>query len=280
MARGFLDAVAALRKADTDLTESVSTLRTVVDAVLAVDPKSHRRREAMAHLDEIFANHRTGDSSVQVMLDRAERVLTYATSPVLTESNGYFGATKKLLDAYREETVRIGSLCIGLGVDADTVLDALAKLFPGSGSTFAVPVAALFMHQVDDLHHSDFESFVAELLDRDGYRIVRSGGGSGDMGADVVAEDEFERRVIVQCKHFQNGNGSVGQPVVQHVYGGAVAMHRSTLAVVVTNGRFTGGAKVWAEEDDRARLVGRDELKRWSEDGEPLSAVLRGVTSD
>ncbi|MFB9435523.1 restriction endonuclease [Streptomyces showdoensis] len=277
-ARTFLDAVGALRKADTDLRGCVSALRETVDAVLAVDPRSRRRREAIEGLDEIFENDRTGHSAVHAMLDEAGKVLTYANSPVLTESNGYFGATKKLLDAYRKEAERLNSLCIGLMVDAADLLEKTGALLPASGSAFLAPVASMFMHQVDALHHSEFEQLVAELLDRDGYRIVRSGGGSGDMGADVVAEDELGRRVIVQCKHFQNGNGSVGQPVVQHVYGGAVAMHRSTLAVVVTNGRITGGAKVWAKEDDRARLIDREALKRWCEDGEPLSAVLRDVS--
>lgn len=112
---------------------------------------------------------------------------------------------------------------------------------------------------------------------RDGYRIIRSGGGAGDMGADVLGADPLGRFVMVQAKHFTRGSGSVGQPVVQHLYGGAMATHPSTLPVAVTNGRLTGGAKGWAAEHFRARLIGREELRRWAENGESLESVLKGT---
>ncbi|MFD9729891.1 restriction endonuclease [Streptomyces sp. NPDC059072] len=79
---------------------------------------------------------------------------------------------------------------------------------------------------------------------------------------------------MIQCKHFQGENASVGQPVVQHVYGGAMSVHLSTLAIVVTNSRITGGARVWAKENGKVRLVPRDALKSSAEDGETLTDVV------
>ncbi|MEW9516135.1 restriction endonuclease [Streptomyces tubercidicus] len=73
------------------------------------------------------------------------------------------------------------------------------------------------MADIDGLHHSEFDRLVADLMDRDGYRVVRSGGGAGDEGADVLAMDDKGRYRMIQCKHHRNGSASVGQPVVQHV---------------------------------------------------------------
>ncbi|MFJ3941750.1 hypothetical protein [Streptomyces parvus] len=43
------------------------------------------------------------------------------------------------------------------------------------------------------------------------------------------------------------------------------------VSVMVANGYFTGPC---VEEEKRVRLVDRDRLKRWAQDGQPLSAVL------
>lgn len=134
--------------------------------------------------------------------------------------------------------------------------------------------AELSIDKIDILHHSHFEKLIGDLLDRDGYRVVRAGGGAGDQGTDVLAMDDLDRHLIVQCKHFRDGNDSVGQPVAQHLFGGAHAMQPPALPILVTNGTLTNPAKVWSKESNRVRLIGREELIRWAGNKEPLAAVI------
>lgn len=203
--------------------------------------------------------------------EEIEETLLMATSPLLGAEGGrLFIPTAVYLQRYKNHSTAVQTRHRELYVYSGMLLGALSR-FLESG---ALRGSELPMEQIDALHHSDFEQLLADLLVRDGYRILRSGGGAGDMGADVLAVDEFGRHIMVQAKHFTGGTGSVGQPVAQHLYGGAMAAHPGTLAVLVTNGRITGGAKVWAKEKDRVRLVDREGLDRWSAGGEAVADVI------
>ncbi|WP_369263536.1 restriction endonuclease [Streptomyces sp. R35] len=130
------------------------------------------------------------------------------------------------------------------------------------------------MTEVDALHHSAFEHFIADLLQRDGYRVQKAGGGAGDGGIDVHAVDPLGYPVIVQCKHFQDAKPRVGSPVARNLFGAASARHPLPRALLVTNTGFTVECMAWARDEQRLILVGRRELRRWAIDGLPLPEAL------
>ncbi|MEV0122670.1 restriction endonuclease [Streptomyces sp. NPDC050703] len=242
--------------------------------LMAADLKSVRRwQEAERLSDRIGASppYSPGWSSA----DEISETFAHASSPLLrVEGGSLFGATPLFVKRYAEHATFTRTMYKDVTSRLVTLRQVVQEAL--DGPLLREPTL-MDLERIDELHHSQFEQLIADLLNRDGYRIIRSGGGAGDMGADVLATDPLGRFVMVQAKHFTGGGGSVGQPVVQHLYGGCMATHPSTLPVVVTNGRLTGGAKVWAAEHSRARLIGREELRRWAEDGESLESVLKGT---
>ncbi|WP_162793137.1 restriction endonuclease [Streptomyces globosus] len=250
--RRDLSLIRVVQGQDRQLLSIVEDVRRGMRQVLAHAPHSRRRRDWAARLEQRLLEERPACPS--------------------WDSMGINPISANLLDLKIEHS-RVVRQRYEQQVDyATTVIRLLDELL--EAGIFTEPTA-LPMDKIDVLHHSRFEKLIGDLLDRDGYRVVRSGGGAGDLGADVLAIDDFDRHIMVQTKHFSGGNGSVGQPVAQHLFGGASAIHPVALPIVVTNGKFTGSAKMWSKEDARVRLIGRDELARWSEGRESLADVLR-----
>ncbi|MEU9026773.1 restriction endonuclease [Streptomyces sp. NPDC048383] len=263
-----------VQQCDDEAGEVDDALIEFFQELMAADLKSVRRRQEAERL-----SGRIGVSPpyspVWNSADEISETFAHASSPLLrVEGGSLFGPTALFVKRYTEHATFTRTM----HKDVTSWLAALRRVTMEAldGPLLQEPTL-MALEEIDELHHSQFEQLIAELLDRDGYRIIRSGGGAGDMGADVLGADPLGRFVMVQAKHFTRGSGSVGQPVVQHLYGGAMATHPSTLPVVVTNGRLTGGAKGWAAEHFRARLIGREELRRWAENGESLESVLKGT---
>ncbi|OKK17756.1 hypothetical protein AMK16_21965 [Streptomyces sp. CB00455] len=90
-----------------------------------------------------------------------------------------------------------------------------------------------------------FEHTVAALCARDGCSPVEVVGGAGDLGADVIATTAGGLRVVVQCKHYCDGN-RVGSQDLQRFGGTCFAVHEADIAVVVTTSSFTAPAEEYA----------------------------------
>lgn len=263
-----------VQQCDDEAGEIDDALIEFFQELMAADLKSVRRRQEAERLSSrigVSPPYSPGWSSA----DEISETFAHASSPLLrVEGGSLFGPTALFVKRYAEHATFTRTMykdvILWLAELWEVVMEAL-------DSPLLQEPTLMDLEGIDELHHSQFEQLIADLLDRDGYGIIRSGGGAGDMGADVLAADPLGRFVMVQAKHFTGGGGSVGQPVVQHLYGGAMATHPSTLPVVVTNGRLTGGAKGWAAEHFRARLIGREELRRWAENGESLESVLKGT---
>lgn len=107
-------------------------------------------------------------------------------------------------------------------------------------------VALLDELSLDDLQRvtpQDFEWFVHRLLLEEGWSEAEVIGGSGDMGCDVLGEDESGKQVAVQAKRH---TGSVSRSAVSDA--AAAAKHfGADRSMVVTTGRFTEGARELAE---------------------------------
>ncbi|WP_330242072.1 restriction endonuclease [Streptomyces sp. NBC_00525] len=91
-----------------------------------------------------------------------------------------------------------------------------------------------------------FEAAVAALCERDGCRDVEVVGGSGDLGADVLATAPDGRRVVLQCKQY-GPEHKVGSQDLQRFGGTCWTVHGAQLAAVVTTSEFTAPALEYAQ---------------------------------
>lgn len=117
-----------------------------------------------------------------------------------------------------------------------------------------------------------FEQHVAGLLVRSGASHVRVMGGAGDLGADVLARDQYGRTVVVQCKRYGQRN-AVGSEAMQRFVGTARPHHGADVALFVTTSRFTRPALAYAAQHDVVTVDGAA-LNRWHRTGR-----LEGITA-
>ncbi|UAK30900.1 restriction endonuclease [Nocardia asteroides] len=114
----------------------------------------------------------------------------------------------------------------------------------------------------NSLSPSEFEEALAALCRRDGCTDVRVVGGSGDLGADVIARAPDGRRIVLQAKRYHNGR-SVGSQDVQRFGGTAHTIHGADVAAVVTTAHaFTPQARAYAAKA-RILLMSAKELAAW-----------------
>ncbi len=110
--------------------------------------------------------------------------------------------------------------------------------------------------QLDLLDGHSFESYVAELLRRQGYIVTRTKT-SGDLGVDLVAE-KYPLRYAVQVKRQ---SAPVSRRAVSDAVAGK-AYYACNAAMVITNNYFSRGAVELARATG-CQLVDRDELTHW-----------------
>ncbi|MEU9146654.1 restriction endonuclease [Streptomyces sp. NPDC048349] len=163
---------------------------------------------------------------------------------------------------------------VGVGAptaSAPTVAEAAAV--PEAAEAVAVPVAAGLPEVGSDaLDHTavdadGFEHSVAALCARDGCPQVEVVGGAGDLGADVIATTAEGLRVVIQCKHYGEGN-RVGSQDLQRFGGTCFAVHEADVAVVVTTSAFTAPAAEYAAACDILCVDG-DALAAWTQSRTP-----------
>jgi restriction system protein len=130
------------------------------------------------------------------------------------------------------------------------------------------------MKQLAAMSPDGFEQACADLLARDGFTRARRVGGSGDLGADVVAWDPNNKKVVVQCKQYAV---PVVSGAVQQFNGTAVPEHHADVAVFVALNGFTQPAADFGRRHSIV-LIGRPELKRWAH-GEHLYTLLDNMQS-
>jgi restriction endonuclease Mrr len=110
------------------------------------------------------------------------------------------------------------------------------------------------VQRISRISPAQFEHLVAEFLKKLDYVDVRRTGGPGDGNVDVTATYAapfLQVPVRVQVKHKQ-GDGSVGPTDVAAFRDRAGGVDHVLL--MVTNGRFTDGAKETGSEHDRQRV--------------------------
>ncbi|MFJ3514577.1 MULTISPECIES: restriction endonuclease [unclassified Streptomyces] len=161
---------------------------------------------------------------------------------------------------------------------------------PASGASPAAEPQTTDLPEVDSsaLDHTTvdadgFEHTVAALCARDGCPQVEVVGGAGDLGADVIATTADGLRVVIQCKHYGEGN-RVGSQDLQRFGGTCFAVHEADVAVVVTTSEFTAPAAEYAAACDIVCVDG-DGLAAWTQTHTPppwtaASAARAGQVTD
>lgn len=118
----------------------------------------------------------------------------------------------------------------------------------------AKPQETLQKHY-DSMDGHEFERFCANLLKKNGYMKTEVTKGSGDHGADVLAEKDGVTYVI-QCKRYDS---NIGNKAVQEVFT-AKTIFKRHIGIVLTNQYFTKAAKEAAEQTG-VLLWDRDKLE-------------------
>ncbi|MFK4123216.1 restriction endonuclease [Streptomyces longwoodensis] len=139
---------------------------------------------------------------------------------------------------------------------------------------FAQSEKSYSMQRIQEFDSKNFEILIAWLTHRDGMKVIRQHGGSGDRGADVISQTPDGRRVVVQCKQTSRGvKQMVTSTNVQTFNGTARLEHKADIALMVTNGTYSEPARDFAN-DHTIHLIGGTELERWATWGDSLYEVL------
>lgn len=114
------------------------------------------------------------------------------------------------------------------------------------------------MEEIGHLSGTEFEAFVAEFLEAQGY-AVQTTLASGDQGVDLLASlPDGESAIAIQIKRYSR---PLGNKPVQEAFAGMVH-YKAREAWVITNSSFTPGAYQLAASTG-VKLIGGDELATW-----------------
>ena len=111
------------------------------------------------------------------------------------------------------------------------------------------------LKQIDSMTGSQFEEFVAAVLQGNGYEILEMTKATGDFGADIIVSRN-EERIAVQCKRYAN---PVGLKAVQEAIS-AMKHYDCDRCLVVTNSKFTNQAIELANDNEVVGLWDRNIL--------------------
>ena len=133
----------------------------------------------------------------------------------------------------------------------------LSRLFPVLGDLRRLERAGE-LENIIQMSPAEFEQLVAAYFRRAGY-AVQAVGAQGDHGIDLVLHAPGEGRIIVQCKRYR---GAVGEPVVRDLYG-TMIHEGASRGFLMTTGRFTRQALLWAEDKPIELIEGEELVERF-----------------
>jgi restriction system protein len=122
---------------------------------------------------------------------------------------------------------------------------------------------------VDAMSGTQFEEVVAELCRRDGCTQVRTVGGAGDNGADVLGRLPDGRTMVIQCKRYAP-HRTIASREVRDLLGAKVHF-AADVAIFVATTRFSRQAEAFAA-DHRILTLHRDFFGLWN-NGTPLLSL-------
>lgn len=102
--------------------------------------------------------------------------------------------------------------------------------------------------QIREMDWREFESFVADLLTKQGYKTILTPA-QKDEGKDIVAEKDGIK-YFIECKHWKEGS-SVGREYLQKLVGAAAGCGVTNVIFIATCS-FHDNAKIYAKKTNRA----------------------------
>lgn len=99
-------------------------------------------------------------------------------------------------------------------------------------------ISARTLGELRSLTPTQFERFIAQLLQDLGYQQVKHTGGPGDLAADIICRDGDGFLTAVQCKRYAPDH-HVGSPAVQQFIGMMTVHHHADRGIYVTTSSFT-----------------------------------------
>lgn len=248
---------------ETAKKEALQNLKSEYHAYAAECEKV--KRAAEGYQAQLIAN---ADQYCQEKMDAAESVYQSVLSEcneikstainynnrVISEADEYYAQKTSDADALYQATQKT---CNALTEESNkTVADMKSSIVKYQEQWKAVHIltdkqylqikkkADVTLSVIDKISNGhDFEYLLADMLRDIGYCNVEVTKGSGDMGADILAEKD-EIRYAIQCKRYKN---QVDTAAVQQILSGLQYYH-CHIGVVVTNSTFTIGARDLARE--------------------------------
>ncbi|MFD8482377.1 restriction endonuclease [Kitasatospora sp. NPDC059673] len=256
-----------------DLAGLIDTAFAIID-----DTRAHLervRREAtsvMTAASEYLDNHR----------DRVGYWLTTTESELLKQRAAFAASESSYWQRVKGVKARPGtSRFAGSGNDVEALESIRTKLAQETKNLAEVlgkeptalfsPVSTLPIKMAEEIKPTTFERLVAALMKRDGFRVDRAQGFSGDNGADVIAIWPIKQKFVVQVKHTTTGR--TVPPETIRAAPAAFTLHEADVMVVVTNGRYSRETRKVAK-DLSIHLVDGMGVERWLEHGQPLMEIL------
>jgi restriction system protein len=122
---------------------------------------------------------------------------------------------------------------------------------------------------IDAMSGTQFEEVVAQLCRRDGCTQVRTVGGAGDNGADVLGRLPDGRTMVIQCKRYAP-HRTIASREVRDLLGAKVHF-AADVAIFVATTRFSRQAEAFAV-DHHILTLHRDFFGLWN-NGTPLLSL-------
>lgn len=130
--------------------------------------------------------------------------------------------------------------------------------------------------KVDNLEGLQFERYVSELLKKTGFKNVIVTKGSGDFGADIIAQKDGNKYAF-QCKRFASPIGP--KPIGEVLRG--MNKYQCNKGIVITNNYFTNQAiqeakvsniELW-DRDKLSSLIGNNKMELIEKSKEILEPI-------
>ena len=96
---------------------------------------------------------------------------------------------------------------------------------------------------LDSLDGFAFERVCERIFEKAGWGEVTRIGGTADRGRDLIIRTPEGRRIVVECKFYNNT--AVGRPIVQKLHSAIIDSHADS-GIIVTTGKFSKDAIEYA----------------------------------
>ncbi|AKB85365.1 hypothetical protein MCMEM_1312 [Methanococcoides methylutens MM1] len=189
-----------------------------------------------------------------------ERMFTYVPTVIseLTEGGNTFSYERFLLKL--SEYVENGTKALIheiQQIDMKGLIEVYAEPIEGGGKfrRRELPKLPNGLRNILEMDPYDFEAFVGQILDAQGFSSIALVGRAGDRGVDLVATDPEGHSTIVQCKRYIENN--VSSIPVQRLHSYALT-RGAQRQILITTSDFTLQAKQEAELTKTELINGKE----------------------